>query len=1051
MNPSQVHLPTGSPGNDPLDNDPLHNDPVPLESILYTEELQRRPSRSPDYQTENRALVALAQALTDSPHTVLQTLADTILEVFQVGSAGLSVLTAYDGEQRFYWPAIAGAWKAHVGGGMPRNFSPCGDVLDRNAPLLFKHFERRYPYLQAAASATEALFIPFYVHGKAVGTLWVIAHDECRRFDAEDVRQLESLGRFAAAAYQAVRVRQASDSRRAALNLMEDAVQAQRLAENINRELCDEIIERQQAEALLQHQKEALEILAGAGPLLEVLNILARAVESQSRGPMMAAIHLLNPAGTHFACVAAPSLPAAYLQATEGLEIASRCGPCCDTVLSGASVGVADVAQDPRYPLFAEIAVQCGIRAGWSTPIFSAQSKVLATFTVYYREPREPSVRDRQMMAFISRTVTLAIERRQAEATLRQSEERYRTLTSVITDVPWTTDAQGAFITEQPAWMQYTGQTWQESRGFGWSNALHPDDREAVIAIWKRACETRSLYEAKGRLWHAPTQQYRHFVARATPLRSDDGDCREWVGSCTDVHEHVLAAQALRESEERCRTLADNMAQLAWTCDSLGNITWYNQRWLDYTGLSFAEMAGWGWNKVQHPDHLERVVAGVKRSAATGEPWEDTFPLRGKDGRYRWFLSRAVPIRADSGEIMRWFGTNTDVTEQREMEHRIKDQAAQLADESRRKDEFLAMLSHELRNPLAPIRSAVHLLHMHERGSGNRIQQQAREIIERQVGNLTKLVSDLLEVSRVVSGRIRLDQQIVDLNQVVRHATETVKPLIEQRQHDLVLNLCAEPTWVNADTTRLEEVFINLLNNAAKYTDEGGRIEVHCEHAGSQVQVRVRDNGVGIDKELLPRIFDLFTQADRSLARSAGGLGIGLSLAQRLVAMHGGTLEADSPPRGRTDHGSEFIVTLPRTRAPKVQQSAEPGAEIVSPRNGIRVLVVDDNIDQVTMLSDSLRHVGYNVQGAHTGPEGLEMALQWRPDIVLLDIGLPGLDGYEVARRLRSDPHTKSMRLIAFSGYARDTDIALAHEAGFDAHLSKPLAFDDLEKVIGQG
>ncbi len=229
------------------------------------------------------------------------------------------------------------------------------------------------------------------------------------------------------------------------------------------------------------------------------------------------------------------------------------------------------------------------------------------------------------------------------------------------------------------------------------------------------------------------------------------------------------------------------------------------------------------------------------------------------------------------------------------------------------------MLSHELRNPLAPIQSAVHLLKIHESGSENLIQKQAHQIIERQVASLTKLVSDLLEVSRVISGRIRLDPQPVDLNQVVRHAIETARPLVENRKHELVLNLCTDPVWANADATRIEEVFVNLLNNAAKYTDEGGRIEVWCEHqrGDNDVRVRIRDNGVGIDKKLQPRIFDLFTQADRSLDRAAGGLGIGLSLAHRIVELHGGAIEVQSPPEG-LDTGSEFVVKLPAAPAPDV-------------------------------------------------------------------------------------------------------------------------------------
>ncbi len=529
----------------------------------------------------------------------------------------------------------------------------------------------------------------------------------------------------------------------------------------------------------------------------------------------------------------------------------------------------------------------------------------------------------------------------------------------------------------------------------------------------------------------------------------------------SSVRQHELteqaqkAEQAASESEARFRMLADNMSQFAWTADATGWINWYNRRWYDYTGTTLEEMQGWGWKKVQDPDHVDRVVQRIQRSWDTGEPWEDTFPLRGKDGSYRWFLSRALPIRDEHGDVVRWFGTHTDVTEQREMANKITQQAEQLAGESRRKDEFLAMLSHELRNPLAPIRSAVHLLRMHERGNQNAIQQKAREIIERQVANLTKLVGDLLEVSRVVSGRIHLDLTTLDLSQVVKHAVETATPLINQHKHELVLHLCDEPIWTNVDATRMEEVLSNLLNNAAKFTPDGGRIEVWCEGIPDDkvVQVRVRDNGMGIDEKLLPRIFDLFTQADRSLARSAGGLGIGLSLAHRLVELHGGTIEARSPPKG-CGVGSEFIVKLAMTASP-VAAAQVPPDEAEPARNGMKVLIVDDNIDQVTMLAGALRMTGYAVQSAHTGTDGLKVSQQWRPDVVLLDIGLPGMDGYDVARRLRTMPldeadggETFRVRIIAVTGYGRDSDIARAREAGFDAHLVKPYEFDALEKLL---
>jgi CheY-like chemotaxis protein len=277
-------------------------------------------------------------------------------------------------------------------------------------------------------------------------------------------------------------------------------------------------------------------------------------------------------------------------------------------------------------------------------------------------------------------------------------------------------------------------------------------------------------------------------------------------------------------------------------------------------------------------------------------------------------------------------------------------------------------------------------------------------------------------------------------------------PLIERRGHVLIQNLCPDPVWTNADATRMEEVFINLLDNAAKYTPEGGRIEVWAEHPhrANHVQFRVRDTGPGIDQELLPWIFDLFTQADRSLARSAGGLGIGLALAHRLVELHGGSIEVYSPPNGEIK-GSEFVVRLPLVPPPLAPETIRPETRDAKP-DGLRVLLVDDNIDSVMMLSILLREKGYHVEVAYTGPDGLKIAEQCRPDVVLLDIGLPGMDGYEVARRLRAksklDAAGAPMRLIAVTGYGRETDLALAREAGFDGHLIKPLEFSELEKMM---
>jgi PAS domain S-box-containing protein len=384
-----------------------------------------------------------------------------------------------------------------------------------------------------------------------------------------------------------------------------------------------------------------------------------------------------------------------------------------------------------------------------------------------------------------------------------------------------------------------------------------------------------------------------------------------------------------------------------------------------------------------------------------------------------------------------------DITRRTRLERQTKAQAEALADLHRRKDEFLAMLSHELRNPLSPILNAVHLLRI--QGDENLIQQQARSIIERQVGQLSRLVNDLLEVSRITSGRVRLQLEHLDMRGIVERAVETARPLIDRRSHELTVSMPAEPIWLHADPTRLEQVVVNLLNNAAKYTDEGGRISLVVRPQGDEMVLSVRDTGIGIDLEQLPHIFDLFTQADRSLDRSQGGLGIGLSLVQRLVESHHGTVEARSEGVGR---GSEFTVRLPLLLSPAAPPQLPPMESAERAARAWRVLVVDDNVDSAKVLAKLLRISGHDVRTAYTGPTALEAAAAYPPDVVLLDIGLPGLNGYEVARRLRQNHQLKGVRLVAVTGYGQESDHQLSREAGFDLHLVKPVEYQEVRKLL---
>ncbi len=390
-----------------------------------------------------------------------------------------------------------------------------------------------------------------------------------------------------------------------------------------------------------------------------------------------------------------------------------------------------------------------------------------------------------------------------------------------------------------------------------------------------------------------------------------------------------------------------------------------------------------------------------------------------------------------------------DITIRASMERQMHDHAVVVEDMHRRKDEFLAMLSHELRSPLAPIMNAVQTLGL-QRERVDPLQQRALDIIARQVGQLQHLVDDLLEVSRITSGRLHLRKKSLQVAEVVSSAVETARPLIEAHHHELTVTVAAAPIWVDADAARLEQVLVNLLTNAVKFTHDGGHLWLTVEMdsrrptAEPQVLIRIRDNGVGIAPALVPDIFELFSQSDRSLDRAQGGLGIGLALVQRLTELHGGTVEVNT----RLGEGSEFVVCLP-TIVP-VEEPAPVMSPPVARLSGrpLRVLVVDDNPDTVASFTLLVEALGHVVRSAHDGPSAIQAAMEFHPDVALLDIGLPGLNGYQVAERIRADPELAKTMLIALTGYGQVSDRQASQDAGFNQHLVKPARLDQLRQIF---
>ena len=628
-------------------------------------------------------------------------------------------------------------------------------------------------------------------------------------------------------------------------------------------------------------------------------------------------------------------------------------------------------------------------------------------------------------------------ERHEAEDRLRASENRYRSLVDASMAIVWTADASGGFAAPQESWEASTGQDASRYTGWGWSAAVHPEDRERVRMRWRDALANPRAVDIEARLWNAPTLSYRWFTSRAVPRRGADGAVEEWVGACTDIHERRLAEIQLRESEERAR-LALEIAQLgtlAWVPDDDDVVV--DPRCREICGLpADGTIALADLHDRIHADDRAQVVAGLEHAARHGQAYAQEFRFTHRDGAIRWVIAR--------GDVVTRPGNTTvpvtvlllsmmDVTERRLAEDGLKQ-----AD--REKDDFLALLAHELRNPLAPIRTAVQLLKMRRQPDAE--SQKLHAVIDRQVQHLVRMVDDLLDVSRVLRGKVELRREALEISEAIAVAVETARPLADAQRQELVVRLPGRPVTVHGDPVRLAQVIANLLNNASKYSHAGAAIHLTAKRTDSDVVIEVRDSGAGIPPDVLPRVFEPFVQADRSLERSRGGLGIGLTLVKKIVDLHQGHVSAHSDGIGC---GSVFAIRLPALASSDavVAAPAPPAAVRMFP---VRILVVDDNVDAAESLAMLLQTDGHTVTVAHNGMDAVQRAESWRPDVVVLDVGLPGMNGYEVAQALRL--REGGPELIAVTGYGQAADSRRALEAGFRFHLVKPVDARDLTAAI---
>jgi PAS domain S-box-containing protein len=495
------------------------------------------------------------------------------------------------------------------------------------------------------------------------------------------------------------------------------------------------------------------------------------------------------------------------------------------------------------------------------------------------------------------------------------------------------------------------------------------------------------------------------------------------------------AERALQSTQDQLQIVTDNMAVAVTRCNrefrylwvSPGCAAWLQRRSEDIIGKTILEVLGPKAFAVIRP-HIERALAGERVEFET--------QLNYQDLGLRWVRAVYVPTYDHAGKTDGWVAVITDLTALKELEESLRQ-----AD--RRKDEFLATLAHELRNPLAPISNSLALLRMGIEGIETR---PAIDIMERQMGQMVRIVDDLLDVSRITRNKIELRKERVLIADVMQSAVETSRPLMDAARHKLTVTLPPEPIWLHVDPTRIAQVIANLLNNAAKFTPAGGSIGLTVTAVNGEAIIQVRDAGVGIPADMLPRVFDMFTQVDMDRGRSRGGLGIGLTLVKSLTEQHGGSVEAHSAGPGQ---GSEFVVRLPIAAPMSISsQPVKNGAYHENGQLPRRILVVDDNRDSADSLSVLLKLMGNEVRTAYDGPTALKEADHFRPELALLDLGMAGMSGFELARHLRAHPELQEVVLVAVTGWGQKEDRHRTQEAGFDHHLTKPVDYDLLRSVL---
>ncbi|MCS0613356.1 response regulator [Massilia kyonggiensis] len=795
-----------------------------------------------------------------------------------------------------------------------------------------------------------------------------------------------------------------------------------------------DVTERTRANLLAIGQRGALELAVTDAPLGDVLDVLARTAEDYTGGAALASVQLTAPGG-RLQHAAAPSLAVAFQRAIDTVPVGPVAGAAGSAAWQGEPIVCADIAADPLWQQHVLLAQPHGLRAARALPILAPSGAVLGTFTLYYRERRLPNPQEEAALALLANTASLVIGQRHEAAERQAAEHRSRAILESMSE---------GFIALDPAWrITYAN---------GAAEAVTRKPREDLVGaqFWdlfehlqgspqERALRRTALERTRSRIEAYDDDAGRWFEINSFPMEGSGG-LALYFRDETDR----------RRAEEGIRRLAAVAEQ---SSDFIGIFTpdaggiYLNPAGRRMAGLDDrTNIAAWRmidfFPREDRPFVRDHVMAALTIGAAE---WEGELRLAQPDGRPPLpVYFKGFAVRDAEGNNIGLATITRDITAQKRAEDELRRVAADLSEADHRKSEFLATLAHELRNPLAPIRTGLDLLRMTPRDPDALARVHA--MMDRQLGHLIHLVDDLLDIARITRGKIELKREDVDLKVIAQMAVETSAALIEAHGHRLDVDLPEEPLPLEADVTRMVQVLSNLLNNAAKYTPAGGRVALSAWREDGHAVVAVSDTGIGIPPDAIGSVFEMFTQVRGSLDRAQGGLGIGLSLVRRLVELHGGRVNAFSAGRGQ---GSTFTVRLPlRPGSPHARSGGAGDVADARPPAPLRVLVVDDNADAADSLVALLDALGHTTWVARDGPEGLHLALDVQPDLVLLDIGLPGMSGYEVARAIRRDQGVRQIVLIALTGWGAQSDQQQSHEAGFDQHLTKPVSLEALEQAL---